>query len=142
PEDHAVQGHCAAPELDGRHGMLPYLSTPAATRATAEARGGRAVTCPELMLLSQLLDGELAPAEAASLRSHIDTCAACHERLVRLERAAAEWRTAIRARSPLAARGPGTDCLAPRRLGGGGGRPGAPAGGPAGGAPPGSVRHA
>jgi len=76
------------------------------------------VTCPELMLLSQLLDGELAPAEAASLRSHIDTCAACHERLGRLERAAAQWRTAVRARSPLAARRPGTDCLAPGRLAG------------------------
>src|SRR5262249_34288336 len=117
-DDHAVQGHCAAPELDGRHGMLPYLPTPPATRATAEARGGRAVTCPELMLLSQPLGGGLAPAEAASLRSHIDTCAACHERLGRLERAAAQWRTAVRARSPLAARRPGTDCLAPGRLAG------------------------
>jgi anti-sigma factor RsiW len=76
------------------------------------------VTCPELMLLSQLLDGELAPTEASSLRSHIGTCATCHERLVRLEQASAAWRTAIRARSPLAARRPSADCLAPDRLAG------------------------
>jgi putative zinc finger protein len=74
------------------------------------------VTCPDMMLLSQLLDEELAPAEAASLRSHVGTCAACHERIRRLEHAAAAWRTATTARSPQTAPRPSADCLEPTRL--------------------------
>lgn len=76
------------------------------------------MSCPDLMLLSQLLDGELAADDAAPIREHVDACAACHARLDRLERAVATWRTAIAASAPPPARLPGVDCLAPDRLAG------------------------
>jgi len=47
------------------------------------------MTCPDPGVLSQLLDDELAPAEAARTRAHVATCAACGERLAGLERASA-----------------------------------------------------
>jgi anti-sigma factor RsiW len=76
------------------------------------------VICPDLALLSQLLDGEVAPAEAASIRPHVDTCAACRPRLERLERAVRAWRAAMAARPPVPGGAPGADCLGPDRLAG------------------------
>jgi anti-sigma factor RsiW len=45
------------------------------------------MSCPDLRVLSQLLDGELPPAETAAVRAHVDACTACPTRLGRLERA-------------------------------------------------------
>jgi predicted anti-sigma-YlaC factor YlaD len=75
------------------------------------------VSCPDLLHLSQLLDGELAPADAASVLPHVDTCAACRARLERLERATAAA-GAMAARRPAAIDPPGAECVAPERLAG------------------------
>jgi len=76
------------------------------------------MTCPDLMLLSQLLDGELAPDDAAPIREHVEACAACHARLERLERAVTGWRNGIAASAPPPTRLPAVDCLAPDVLAG------------------------
>jgi anti-sigma factor RsiW len=69
------------------------------------------------MLLSELLDGELPPSEAESVRRHVDTCETCQTWLERLERATAAGRAALAPpRAPTGA--PGADCLAPDRLAG------------------------
>ncbi len=76
------------------------------------------MSCPDLMLLSQLLDGELAATEAASIRPHVDTCDTCQAWLERLERATAAGRAAMAARPRVSTGAPGADCLAPDRLAG------------------------
>jgi anti-sigma factor RsiW len=71
------------------------------------------------MLLSQLLDGELTPAETASLRSHADGCVACRGWLERHERAQEAGRMAMTAERPAVHGGrPGPECVAPERLAG------------------------
>jgi anti-sigma factor RsiW len=77
------------------------------------------MSCPDLMPLSQLLDGELDPADAAAVRSHVDDCAACRGRLERLEQAIDAGRAAMTEGRPLAPRrAPGARCLAPDQLAG------------------------
>ena len=75
------------------------------------------MTCPELLSLSQLADGELPASEAASLEGHVAGCASCETRLARLQRAleaaSTQARTARSAR-PETARAP--DCLSPTEL--------------------------
>jgi hypothetical protein len=46
-------------------------------------------TCPELLVLSQLVDGELARDAAGQARAHVDGCPACAARIERLGRALA-----------------------------------------------------
>jgi anti-sigma factor RsiW len=75
------------------------------------------MSCPDLLLLSQLLDGELAPADMASIRPHVDGCAACGSRLERLERATAAARVSMKA-EPEPTGPPGPGCLTPDRLAG------------------------
>ena len=75
------------------------------------------MSCPDPVLLSQLLDGELAPAEAESIRLHLDGCDACRTRLDGLARVTAAARAAT-AVEPGTAAAPDTDCVAPDRLAG------------------------
>jgi hypothetical protein len=76
------------------------------------------VTCPDPILLSQLLDGELSSMEAASIQPHLDTCPTCQARLKELRRVTAAGRLAM----AVAASGPAEtsdrDCVAPDRLAG------------------------
>lgn len=44
------------------------------------------MTCPDLLVLSQLLDDEIEPGEAANLGAHVDACIECGPRFERLER--------------------------------------------------------
>jgi anti-sigma factor RsiW len=73
------------------------------------------MSCPDLLLLSQLVDGELAPSEAASIEPHVSTCAACRSRIERLDRATAAARAAM-SEAPVPPAAPGTDCLGQERL--------------------------
>jgi anti-sigma factor RsiW len=72
------------------------------------------MSCPDLMLLSQLLDGEL---DAAAVRQHVETCAACRKRLERLARATDAGR-ALMTTDPASGGAPGADCLSPDHLAG------------------------
>ncbi len=79
------------------------------------------MTCPDMLLLSQLLDGEPSPTEAARLRMHVDACAGCRDRLARLEHATAAAGAALATHEPApwgarAAWAP--DCLSPERIAG------------------------
>jgi Putative zinc-finger len=76
------------------------------------------VTCPDLLLLSQLLDAELSPTtDAAAVRQHVETCAACRDQLARLDRATAAARAALAASEPLAPlAAPAPDCLTPDHI--------------------------
>jgi hypothetical protein len=76
------------------------------------------VSCPDLVILSQLLDGELPPPEAEALQPHVDTCDTCQTWLARLERVTAAGRAAMAARPPVSTEGSRPDCLAPDRLAG------------------------
>ncbi len=73
------------------------------------------MSCPEPLLLSQLLDGEVAPDEAVPLRAHVDTCPRCQERMERLENAATVFRAGT-GQPPALVRPPATDCPTPDRL--------------------------
>lgn len=73
------------------------------------------MSCPEAVLLSQLLDGELADADAGTLRGHLATCAACADVMAGLAAATSVLR------SPLPQGPPGTPeagCLAPEQVAG------------------------
>jgi hypothetical protein len=76
------------------------------------------VTCPDLLLLSQLLDAELSPTtDAAAVRQHVETCAPCRDQLARLDRATAAARAALAAAEPPAPSGaPRPDCLTPDHI--------------------------
>jgi Putative zinc-finger len=76
------------------------------------------VTCPDPILLSQLLDGELSSMEAASIQPHLDTCATCQDRLKRLRTVTDAGRLAMAAAEDGPGETPGRDCLAPDRLAG------------------------
>jgi Putative zinc-finger len=71
------------------------------------------MSCPDLLALSQLLDGELPAAEAATLRQHTGGCAACRDRLVRLERTGALAQRLLVAPPAAPVRPAAGDCLAP-----------------------------
>jgi hypothetical protein len=76
------------------------------------------VTCPDLLLLSQLLDAELPPtSDPAAVRLHVETCATCRDQLARLDRATAAARAALAASEPLAPlAAPAPDCLTPDHI--------------------------
>jgi len=76
------------------------------------------VTCPDPILLSQVLDGELSSMEAASIQPHLDTCAACQDRLKELRRITNAGRLAMAAAETGPGGTPGRDCLAPDRVAG------------------------
>jgi anti-sigma factor RsiW len=78
------------------------------------------MTCPDLLLLSQLLDGELpATTGGAAVRTHVDACAVCREQLARLDRATAAGRAALAEHEAAAPPGaPQPDCLTPGRIAG------------------------
>jgi len=76
------------------------------------------VTCPDPMLLSQMLDGELSSIEAASIQPHLDACAACQDRLRELRRVTNAGQLAITAAGSGPGEAPRGDCLAPDRLAG------------------------
>jgi len=79
------------------------------------------MTCPEPLVLSQLVDGELAPVEASSVGAHLETCAACRDRLSRLEWASSVLRAAMVSLSSPAAEGTvggSGECLAPELVAG------------------------
>jgi len=76
------------------------------------------VTCPDPMLLSEMLDGELPPSEAESVRGHVATCETCQTWLERLERATVAGRAVLKTPPRAPARTPGPECLAPDRLAG------------------------
>jgi anti-sigma factor RsiW len=77
------------------------------------------VTCPELVLLSQLLDGEAVPADVAPVRAHVATCAACRNRLERLDRATRRAHLALAANEPQGLpAAPRPECLAPVQVAG------------------------
>lgn len=72
------------------------------------------MTCPDALLLSQLVDGELADADAATVRRHLSTCADCTERLAGLAAAT----SGLSAPVPVATEPPSADCLAPEQVAG------------------------
>jgi anti-sigma factor RsiW len=73
-------------------------------------------TCPETSLLSQFLDGELAPAEVSQIKRHLATCADCRTRVGRMEQAEGVARgqlsTARNRLSPPAS----SECLSPEMV--------------------------
>jgi len=73
--------------------------------------------CPDLIVLSQLVDGELAASDAAAIGAHVDGCDACRASLHRLERATDAARTLL-SDEPRAGGAVGADCVAPERLAG------------------------
>lgn len=79
------------------------------------------MSCPHLLVLSQLADGELPAEEAAIIASHVGGCDACRGRLGRLTRAlgaaSAAARTASAAALAMPARAPG-GCPEPSLLAG------------------------
>ncbi len=72
------------------------------------------MSCPEAVLLSQLADRELADADAAPLRRHLATCAACADRLAALTASTATLRAPV----PAPPGPPGDGCLAPEQVAG------------------------
>ena len=76
------------------------------------------MTCPDAMLLSQILDGELSSIEAESIQPHLDACAACQDRLGELRRVTNTGRLAMAAAGSGPGEAPRGDCLAPDRLAG------------------------
>jgi len=76
------------------------------------------VTCPDPVLLSQLLDGELAAADEESIRAHVDGCDACRRRLDGMDRAMAAARAAMAIDPGAAGAPPAADCVEPDRLAG------------------------
>jgi anti-sigma factor RsiW len=76
------------------------------------------MSCPDPPVLSQLLDGELAPSEATAIRLHVDGCPACRARLDGLERATAAARVAMAGDRAGPGAPPDTGCVAPDRLAG------------------------
>jgi anti-sigma factor RsiW len=77
------------------------------------------MSCPDLRLLSQLLDGELTATEAAAVAPHVEGCATCRTRRIRLERALGALRGAVPAPAPAAdAADRPAGCLAPEQVAG------------------------
>jgi anti-sigma factor RsiW len=72
------------------------------------------VSCPEALLLSQLVDGELADADAATVRRHLATCAACTDRMAHLGAATSTVRSPLPAPPGV----PSAGCLAPEQVAG------------------------
>jgi hypothetical protein len=75
------------------------------------------MTCPDLRVLSQLLDGELPPGEAAAVQPHVAACQRCRTRLGRLERALAAVGPAG-AEPPDEPAAAGAGCLGPAEISG------------------------
>lgn len=73
--------------------------------------------CPDLVVLSQLIDGELPASDAAAIRPHVDGCETCKASLRRLERVTAAARTLL-SDEPRSGGSVGADCIAPERLAG------------------------
>ena len=71
------------------------------------------MTCPDLLLLSQLLDGELDANQPA--RAHVDTCPTCTARLARVRNAEKAAGAAVR-RDPTVETAPSMGCLTPTQL--------------------------
>ena len=71
------------------------------------------MSCPDLLLLSQLLDGELDAHDSAA--AHVATCAACASRVARL-REAERGAGAEAHRAPASETTPSVDCLTPADL--------------------------
>ena len=76
------------------------------------------MTCPDPMVLSQMLDGELSSIEAASIQPHLGACAACQGRLRELRRVTDAGRRAMAAARTGPGETPGRGCPAPERLAG------------------------
>jgi Putative zinc-finger len=82
------------------------------------------MSCPDLLALSQLADGELAEAEAASLGAHTAACTSCRQRLERLGHALTAVSVAAHQRSASAGElstsaddpMPSADCLTPTQI--------------------------
>ena len=73
--------------------------------------------CPDLVVLSQLVDGELPASDAAAIRPHVDGCDSCRALLRRLERATAAARTLL-SDEPRTGGAVGAECVAADRLAG------------------------
>jgi len=73
--------------------------------------------CPDLVVLSQLVDGELPASDAAAIRPHVDGCETCTASLRRLERATDAARR-LASDEPHTGGAVGADCVAPERLAG------------------------
>ena len=71
------------------------------------------MTCPDLLLLSQMLDGELDANEPA--RAHVSTCVTCTARLTRVRNAEKAAGAAAR-RDPAIESAPSMGCLTPTQL--------------------------
>jgi anti-sigma factor RsiW len=75
------------------------------------------VTCPDLVVLSQLVDGELPASDAAAIHAHVGGCDACRASLRRLERATNAARMLL-SDEPRSGGAVGVDCVAPERIAG------------------------
>ena len=75
------------------------------------------MSCPELIVLSQLVDGELDPYDAAALKSHVAGCGACRGALDRMRRATDAARARLHA-EPRSDGAAGSGCADHERLAG------------------------
>ena len=75
------------------------------------------MSCPELVVLSQLVDGELPPSDAAALRAHVGGCSRCGASIERLRQATDAARVALHA-EPRSGGATGPGCVQPERLAG------------------------
>jgi anti-sigma factor RsiW len=75
------------------------------------------VSCPELIVLSQRVDGELPPSDAAAVDLHVKDCDRCRAAIERLERATDAARALLHA-EPRSVGAAGADCVGPERLAG------------------------
>ncbi len=73
------------------------------------------MTCPDLMTLSQFLDGELTNMEETPVHPHVDDCPDCRVRVGRLQRALRSARVAIPA-PPTDLPSATADCLGPEQI--------------------------
>ena len=75
------------------------------------------MSCPELVVLSQLVDGELPPSEAAALQAHVGGCSRCGAAIERLQQVTDAARVALHA-EPHSGGATGPGCVQPERLAG------------------------
>lgn len=74
-------------------------------------------TCPEPLLLSQLCDRELDAEQEQILRRHLETCAACSTRVLRMEQMQERLLTGIpQSSSPSSLGLPSPECLPPNAI--------------------------
>jgi len=79
------------------------------------------VSCPELVVLSQLVDGELPPSDAAALQAHVDGCGRCGAAIERLRQATDAARASLHAgpgHREASGGAAGAGCVQPERLAG------------------------